>query len=256
MALADKHKIIELEAIILEQDTKVDSEKDWVVLTETVAALNHIGNSSNQYIRSKYQTNLDWCPRDQGRRDFHMHTSISDGSLDIEDVVKELVKRVVKIAAITDHNALCAVDKYIETGARYGVIMIPAVEFSCCKEVNPVDKSSIAGDILAFFVNPHDLKLIEVAEHNSRMYQLMTYVHTFKMLDYLDKRGELKAALSDFPQYQGLGIPRIIRMMVIFQNEHYLAVYKRNGISEMVVRVRNGLVRLNARDFENFLVYW
>jgi len=143
MALADKHKIIELEAIILEQDTKVDSEKDWVVLTETVAALNHIGNSSNQYIRSKYQTNLDWCPRDQGRRDFHMHTSISDGSLDIEDVVKELVKRVVKIAAITDHNALCAVDKYIETGARYGVIMIPAVEFPAAKKLILLIKAAL-----------------------------------------------------------------------------------------------------------------
>ncbi|MDD5130916.1 MAG: acetate/propionate family kinase, partial [Candidatus Omnitrophica bacterium] len=242
----------QLEDIILAQDQYSDEKKDWGLLTEAVAALNQLGLSNNEYILNKYQTNLFWCPENQGRRDMHMHTALSDGRLDIEAVMKELVKHVVKVAAITDHFVLCGIDKYLELGKKYGIVIIPAVEFYCYKEADTLNHTGITGDIVAYFVNPNDEQLNTIVENSSRRFQLVLYSHALQMLDYLAQRGELDAALAQAPAYLGMSPDQIIRKLVLDQNNYYLDVYKRNGITSMIGRVQSGLAGMTDTDVEIF----
>ncbi|MDD4980957.1 MAG: ATP-binding protein, partial [Candidatus Omnitrophica bacterium] len=253
MGLQRDNNIIQLENIIISEDLRPEHKKDWVVLTEAVAARNQLGLSDNTYIRKKYQANLDWCPQDQGRRDLHMHTSLSDGRLDIEDAVRELVKNVVKIAAITDHLSVCGIEKYIEVGREYGVIIIPACEFYCYKGIDPQAKIGVTGDIVAYFIDPHNQKLVNLIEENARLFQLTLYSHAMHLLDYLDKKGELDIALGEFTRYRGLSAAEIIKLMLFEQNKHYLAVYRRNGLEEMTRRVEAGLSLIQDEDLENFV---
>ncbi len=63
--------------------------------------------------------------------DFHCHTRMSDGSLGIEELISSAKRAGMDFIAITDHDTLAAVDRAVVLGRRYGVHVIPGVEFSC-----------------------------------------------------------------------------------------------------------------------------
>ena len=64
------------------------------------------------------------------KADLHCHTTISDGSLGIADVIKQADRDDVRILAITDHDSLASLSRSSILGRRYNVNVIPAVEFS------------------------------------------------------------------------------------------------------------------------------
>lgn len=64
------------------------------------------------------------------RADLHCHTTLSDGSLGIEDVISQAKRAGLTHLAITDHDTLSSISRSAVLGARYGVQVIPAVEFS------------------------------------------------------------------------------------------------------------------------------
>lgn len=64
------------------------------------------------------------------KADLHCHTTISDGSLGISDVIKQADRDDVRILAITDHDSLASLSRSSILGRRYNVNVIPAVEFS------------------------------------------------------------------------------------------------------------------------------
>ncbi|MFA5101436.1 MAG: PHP domain-containing protein, partial [Candidatus Omnitrophota bacterium] len=251
--LREARDIVQLENIILVEDARPAGRQDWALLTEAVAARNQIGLSDNEYIRTKYQINLHWCPEDQGRRDMHMHTLLSDGRLDIEQVMQELVKNVVKVAAITDHFVLCGVERYIELGKQYGIVIIPAIEFYCYREVDAQNHIGITGDIVAYYIDPNDAELNRIVENSARRSQLILYSYAMQLLEYLAARGELEAALAKAPAYLGLTPDEIIRKLLVDQNNYYLEVYRRNGLPVMVERVEKGLAGLTDADIDGFI---
>ena len=63
--------------------------------------------------------------------DLHCHTRMSDGSLGIEELVSSAKRAGMDFVAVTDHDTLAAVDRAVVLGRRYGVHVIPGVEFSC-----------------------------------------------------------------------------------------------------------------------------
>ena len=64
------------------------------------------------------------------KADLHCHTTISDGSLGISDVIKQADRNNVRYLAITDHDSLASLSRASVLGKRYNVNVIPAAEFS------------------------------------------------------------------------------------------------------------------------------
>ena len=62
--------------------------------------------------------------------DLHCHTTLSDGSLGIEEVILQAKRMELDFLAITDHDTLSSSSRAKILGERYGVKIIPAVELS------------------------------------------------------------------------------------------------------------------------------
>lgn len=62
--------------------------------------------------------------------DLHCHTTLSDGSLGIEEVIAQAKRMGLDFLAITDHDTLSSSSRAQILGERYGVRVIPAVELS------------------------------------------------------------------------------------------------------------------------------
>ncbi|MCD8095319.1 MAG: PHP domain-containing protein [Ruminococcus sp.] len=62
--------------------------------------------------------------------DLHCHTTLSDGSLGIEEVILQAKRMKLDYLAITDHDTLSSSNRAHILGERYGVNIIPAVELS------------------------------------------------------------------------------------------------------------------------------
>ena len=62
--------------------------------------------------------------------DLHCHTTLSDGSLGIEEVIVQAKRMGLDYLAITDHDTLSSSSRAQVLGQRYEVNIIPAVELS------------------------------------------------------------------------------------------------------------------------------
>ncbi|MGN1133293.1 MAG: PHP domain-containing protein [Oscillospiraceae bacterium] len=62
--------------------------------------------------------------------DLHCHTTLSDGSLGIEEIILQAKRMNLDFLAITDHDTLSSSNRAKILGERYGVNIIPAVELS------------------------------------------------------------------------------------------------------------------------------
>ncbi len=62
--------------------------------------------------------------------DLHCHSKMSDGSQGIEDIIATSKKVGLDFVAITDHDTMSSHSRSKIVGQRYGVQVIPAVEFS------------------------------------------------------------------------------------------------------------------------------
>ncbi len=62
--------------------------------------------------------------------DLHCHTTLSDGSLGIEDVVIQAKRTGIDFLSITDHDTLASFSRASILGERYGVKIIQGVEMS------------------------------------------------------------------------------------------------------------------------------
>lgn len=64
------------------------------------------------------------------KADLHCHTTLSDGSLGIEEVIAQAKRNNIDYLAITDHDCLSSISRATVLGQRYGIEIVPAVEFS------------------------------------------------------------------------------------------------------------------------------
>ncbi|WP_051540033.1 PHP domain-containing protein [Ruminococcus sp. FC2018] len=62
--------------------------------------------------------------------DLHCHTTLSDGSLGIEETIVQAKRMGLDFLAITDHDTLSSSSRAKILGERYGIQVIPAVELS------------------------------------------------------------------------------------------------------------------------------
>ena len=62
--------------------------------------------------------------------DLHCHTTLSDGSLGIEDIIMQAKRTGIDTISITDHDTMASFSRAPVLGDRYGVKVIPGVELS------------------------------------------------------------------------------------------------------------------------------
>lgn len=80
------------------------------------------------------------------KSDFHMHSRFSDGSEWPEEIVERAKKHGLQQLALTDHDSLEGVDRFMKACDKNGIIGIPGTEIDC---VQPeIDFSS---EILGYF---------------------------------------------------------------------------------------------------------
>ncbi|MEG0615356.1 MAG: PHP domain-containing protein [Oscillospiraceae bacterium] len=62
--------------------------------------------------------------------DLHCHTTLSDGSLGIEDIILQAKRTGIDFISITDHDTMSSFSRSAVLGERYGVHVLPGVELS------------------------------------------------------------------------------------------------------------------------------
>jgi len=62
--------------------------------------------------------------------DFHLHTTASDGKLTPSELVNIASSENLDIIAITDHDTTKGLPEGIKAGEKYGITVIPGIEFS------------------------------------------------------------------------------------------------------------------------------
>ena len=62
--------------------------------------------------------------------DLHVHTTLSDGSLGVEDVIAQAKRIGLDFISITDHDTMSSISRAKVLGDRYGIQAIPGVELT------------------------------------------------------------------------------------------------------------------------------
>ncbi|MGI6732692.1 MAG: PHP domain-containing protein [Anaerovoracaceae bacterium] len=103
--------------------------------------------------------------------DMHLHTYYSDGTMSPEELIRRAAERGVKTLAITDHDGFNGIAEALEAGRRYGVTVIPGVEFSTIMKGDELDlaPAHYAGEIinmhiLGYQIDIQNEALVKAAE--------------------------------------------------------------------------------------------
>ena len=96
--------------------------------------------------------------------DLHTHSNCSDGSMTPSELVAHAARRGLTAIALSDHDTIAGIDEALEAGKRFGVEVVPAIEFSV--------QSKTETHILGFYID-HKSQLIKDAleKINSVRYQ-------------------------------------------------------------------------------------
>ena len=84
--------------------------------------------------------------------DLHLHTSISDGNITPNDLIKQISKTDINCISITDHDITEAIDECKEISIKKNITVIPGVEISTSFQKNDIH-------ILGYFIDYKNLEL-------------------------------------------------------------------------------------------------
>lgn len=95
--------------------------------------------------------------------DMHLHTVYSDGVYRPFEIVAMAAQKGLKAIAIADHDSVSGIDEALAAGVKYGVEIIPAVEFSTSyKDFRDIH-------LLGYFIDYKDKQLVgELEEFRKR----------------------------------------------------------------------------------------
>ncbi len=138
--------------------------------------------------------------------DLHIHSSYSDGTETIEEIIAHAKEGKLKTISITDHDTVEGLSLALSLGKKNGVEVIPGIEFS-------TEVKKIEVHILAYFVDYTNPELLEMLsrvqkDRKNRIKKICDKLKNVGIL--LDPKKVLALANNDSP-----GRPHVARAMVI-----------------------------------------
>ena len=126
--------------------------------------------------------------------DLQVHTGFSDGTESPDQLVQRAARMGIQVLAVTDHDTVAGLKEALAAGDRYGVTVVPALEFSTTSEP---DRDYLEINILAYGIRPDDADLQRV------------------LLAVMDSRVEQKIRQIEVLQSYGVDVPidEVLRMV-------------------------------------------
>jgi predicted metal-dependent phosphoesterase TrpH len=86
--------------------------------------------------------------------DLHIHSTFSDGSLTPEELVELAAKTGLKALALTDHDGMMGIDRFMAACQVHGIRGIPGVEIS-------IEHSGGTLHMLGYYIDHHNTRILE-----------------------------------------------------------------------------------------------
>lgn len=130
--------------------------------------------------------------------DLQVHTTASDGTCSPAKVVELAARKGIRVLAVTDHDSVLGVAEAMVAGARLGVEVVPAIEFSTRDEP---DKDFMGLHLLGYFVDPDDPALNETLDRvmQGRVEQKRLVIRSLQKLGFDVSEEEVFALASGVP---------------------------------------------------------
>lgn len=109
--------------------------------------------------------------------DLHTHSNCSDGSMTPTELVCHAAQKGLKAIALSDHDTIAGVDEALAAGKKYGVEIVPAIEFSV--------QSDTETHILGFYIDHKHPILADALKEINRV----RYERTVNTCNNLQKLG-------------------------------------------------------------------
>lgn len=122
--------------------------------------------------------------------DLHTHSNCSDGSMTPTELVAHAASRGVSAIALSDHDTVAGIDEAIKAGEKYGVEIVPAIEFSV--------QSATETHILGFYID-HKSDILKQALERINAVRWQRTVNTCKNLQALGFDVTMEEALAIAP---------------------------------------------------------
>lgn len=122
--------------------------------------------------------------------DLHTHSNCSDGSMTPTELVAHAAEKGLAAIALSDHDTIAGIDEAIEAGKKYGVEIVPAIEFSV--------QSATETHILGYYID-HKSELIKNALEEINKVRWQRTVNTCENLNKLGFEVTIDEALSIAP---------------------------------------------------------
>lgn len=114
------------------------------------------------------------------RYDLHMHTSCSDGTMDVQEVLRLAKGKGLSGVSITDHDTLGAYPQAFEEGAKLKLKVLSGIEISCLHQGQSVHVLGYAfsyknGNFNAFIKHcqeMRELRNLQMLENLKQFYQI------------------------------------------------------------------------------------
>ena len=122
--------------------------------------------------------------------DLHTHSNCSDGSMTPTELVAHAASRGVSAIALSDHDTVAGIDEAVKAGEKYGVEIVPAIEFSV--------QSATETHILGFYID-HKSDILKQALERINAVRWQRMVNTCKNLQALGFDVTMEEALAIAP---------------------------------------------------------
>lgn len=85
--------------------------------------------------------------------DLHIHSTYSDGTFSVEEIIKSAKSIGLTTISITDHDTVEQIPDCISLSKKYGITVIPGVELSCSYKIKSLNKNK-GFHLLGYGINP------------------------------------------------------------------------------------------------------
>lgn len=186
---------------------------------------------------------------EKGYIDLHTHSLFSDGSMTPTELVAHAAEHGLAAIALTDHDTVAGLDEAKEAGKRFGVEIVPGVEFST------LAKTQV--HILGYYFDPNCPLMLKAfaAQQEERKITHQKYLellnaHGFKMNDedvrkvapiggigrahyarVMLEKGYIGSVEEAFRLYLGVGMPCYVERNVMHPAEAVRLIHAAGGVA-------------------------